>query len=182
MNKMKKIIFATSNLNKLVEARKLLPDFSIENISLKIPELQGNHKDVALAKIDYVSKYVKDAVFIEDTCLIFKAFKELPGPYIKDFIKNIGLRKLHLLLDAFPDKRAKCICTIAYKEPGKDIMLFEGVVHGRIVNPKGSTRFDWDRIFMPNGYKKRFSEMTIEQKNKISHRKKAFQEFRCHFI
>ena len=46
------------------------------------------------------------------------------------------------------------------------------------MSPRGDTRFQWDQIFMPEGQGRTFSEMSVEDKNKISHRRRAFEEFK----
>jgi len=56
--------------------------------------------------------------------------------------------------------------------------VFQGRVKGRVVSPRGDTRFQWDQIFMPKGYDMTFSEMSVEEKNRVSHRRKAFEKFR----
>jgi XTP/dITP diphosphohydrolase len=67
---------------------------------------------------------------------------------------------------------------IGYCEPGKDVRIFRGEIDGRIVMPRGKSGFGWDVIFIPEGCTKTFGEMASEEKNKISHRKKAFEKFR----
>ena len=54
--------------------------------------------------------------------------------------------------------------------------MFKGEIRGEIVSPRGN-RFAWDQIFQPEGYQQTFAEMSSEEKNRISHRKKAFDLF-----
>lgn len=65
-------------------------------------------------------------------------------------------------------------------ENGKPI-VFEGFVDGNIVRPRGES-FGWDPIFEPLGHKKTFGEMCAEEKNLISHRKKALDKLKEHLI
>jgi inosine triphosphate pyrophosphatase len=172
-----KLYFATGNLHKLEEARKLLPDFEIEQIAIDLPELQGEPEEIAREKARIACEKTGKTVFVEDTCLSFNAWKGLPGPYVKDFVKKVGVDNFPRLLEAYDDKTAVAICTIGFCEKGKEPMIFEGRVNGTIVEPRAKTRFDWDRVFMPEEHDKTFSEMTIEEKNEISHRRRAFEKF-----
>jgi inosine triphosphate pyrophosphatase len=177
MNIPEQLIFVTGNEGKLREAREILAGFSILNSRLDVPELQGDHRSIAKAKAESAFEQVKKPVFVEDTCLIFDEFGELPGPYIKDFVRHIGVGRMPLLLEGFSSNKAKAICTIAYKDTS-EAMLFEGVCEGKIVSAKGESGFAWDPIFMPEGHDKTFAEMRSDEKNAISHRRKAFEKFR----
>ncbi len=170
------MIFVTGNEGKLREAREILSGFSIDNRKLDLPELQGDHRSIAKAKAETAFEQVKKPVFVEDTCLIFDEFGELPGPYIKDFVKHIGVERMPILLEGFSSNKAKAVCTIGYKD-SSEIRLFEGVCHGKIVSAKGESGFAWDPIFEPEGHDRTFAEMRSDEKNAISHRKKAFEKF-----
>ena len=63
-----------------------------------------------------------------------------------------------------------------YAYNGKEVHIFKGKIKGNIVYPRGKGGFGWDCIFQPEGYNKTFAE--IEEKNKISHRYKAFKKFK----
>jgi inosine triphosphate pyrophosphatase len=179
---MKKILFITGNLNKLIEARLLLPEFQIDNYSIKLPETQGTRKEIIVNKAKYASKVLKRPLIVEDTSLCFTALNGLPGPYIKDFLKNIGNTKLHRILQGFKDYRAKAVCSIGYIEPNNEPKIFEGITHGKIVKPKGRKDFGWSPIFKPNGEKKTYGEMEKIEKNKSSFRKKSFKKLHDYLL
>jgi len=66
----------------------------------------------------------------EDTALCFDALGGLPGPYIKWFLQGVGLEGLNRMLEGFPEKSAKAICTFAYCEgPDSEPILFQGITH-----------------------------------------------------
>jgi len=178
----KRILFITGNLNKLVEARQILKDFKIDNYSIKLPEIQGDRKEIIKAKAKYAAKTLKRPVIVEDTSLCFTALKDLPGPYIKDFLIKLGNKKLPKLLTGFKDKRAKAVCSVGYCVPGKEPKVFEGVTFGTIVNPKGKKDFGWSPIFMPKGSKKTYGEMEKIEKNKNSFRKKALKKLHDYLL
>jgi inosine triphosphate pyrophosphatase len=179
---MKKILFITGNLNKLVEAKQLLPEFKIDNCSIKLPETQGSRKQIIINKASYALKVLKRPLIVEDTALCFTALNGLPGPYIKDFLLGVGNTSLHRMLKGFKDKRGKAVCSIGYIEPGKEPKIFEGITHGKIVKPKGRKDFGWSPIFKPNGSKMTYGEMTKIQKNKSSFRKKSFKKLHDYLL
>ena len=113
-------------------------------------------------------------VIIEDVSLSFNALKGLPGPYIKDFLQNLGREGLWQLLKGFEDKTAYAQCTYAIcRGKGHEPILFTGKCHGTIVPPRGENMFGWDPIFQPDGFKGTFAEIDPDVKNYISHRGKA---------
>lgn len=98
-------------------------------------------------------------------------------------IDEIEMFKIYVFSD-YEDKSALAMCTFAYHS-GKDVdsvVLFHGKTKGTIVAPRGDRSFGWDCIFMPDGFDKTYGEMTKEEKNKISHRFKAIESLRDHFV
>ena len=125
---------------------------------------------------------MKGPVIVEDTCLSFNALKGLPGPYIKWFLEKIGPEGLHKLLAGFEDKSAQAICTFAFtRDENSEVILFQGITEGIIVEPRGCRDFGWDPIFQPLGYDKTYAELPKEVKNTISHRFRALDKLRDHF-
>jgi len=172
-----KLTFITSNLNKLMEARHILKDIEIDNYSIKLPELQGDRRIIIREKAQFAAKTIGRTIVVEDTSLCFNALKELPGPYINDFSTKLGNKNLVKLLSGFPDKKAKVVCSIGYCKPGKEPRIYEGIIYGEIVAPRGRG-FGWDPIFQPRGSKKTYGQMTFEEKNGQSHRQKALLKLR----
>jgi len=102
----------------------------------------------------------------------------LPGPLIKWFLKTIGLHGLYQMTEKFNNFKAQAKTIIGYADHNGEIHYFEGVVEGNIVAPKAKSDFGWDPIFNPDGYTKSFAEMTKEEKNEISHRRKAVDKLK----
>ncbi|MBN2052738.1 RdgB/HAM1 family non-canonical purine NTP pyrophosphatase [Candidatus Woesearchaeota archaeon] len=173
-----KLYFVTGNKEKFREVRDILKGFDVEQLEIDLPELQGEPDEIVKEKVRLAAEKTSKAVFVEDTSLCFNALNGLPGPYIKGFLRKMGLTGLYELANKYKDRGAVAMVSIGYCEPGNEPLVFQGRIRGIIVSPAGDTRFQWDQIFMPEGYSKRFSEMTLEEKNKISHRKLAFEEFR----
>ncbi len=176
---MKELIFITGNKHKLEEVQDILKDYKIIQENIDLPEIQElDAEKVMFEKMKVAEKKIKKPFFIEDTCFCVDAWNGLPGPLIKWFMETVKPPGIHKMLSAYENKKARGICTIGYKEPGKKAVFFTGEIPGQVVSEAGSERFYWDRIFIPEGQKRRFSEMTIEEKNKISHRTKAVLKFK----
>ncbi|QPG75562.1 nucleoside triphosphate pyrophosphohydrolase ham1 [Brettanomyces nanus] len=185
---MSTITFVTGNANKLKEVVAILAGsdgetkvgkFSISNKKLDLDELQGTIDEVITRKCEQAARIVGGPVMCEDTCLCFKAMHELPGPYIKWFVKYVGLEGINKMLDGFDDRSAQAVTTFGYCEgPGHKVRLFQGRTDGRIVSERGPTDFGWDAIFEPDGFQTTYAEMTGPEKNKISHRYKALSKLR----
>ena len=88
------------------------------------------------------------------------------------------------MLAGFEDKTAEAVCVFAYcsGEPDSEPQLFIGRTPGSIVEPRGPRDFGWDPCFQPEGYKQTYAEMPKEEKNKISHRGRAMELFKKHFV
>ena len=173
---MNNIIFITGNKEKLKEAQKIIPKLIGKDIDL--PEIQEvDAKKVIEVKLKEAYKHHKGEYIVEDTSLYFDCLNGLPGPLIKWFLEKIGNKKLYELVKKFKNNKAKAKTFIGYIDKRSKVKYFEGIINGKIVSPKGNNGFGWDKIFMPNGFKKTFAQMTIEEKNNISMRKKALQKF-----
>jgi inosine triphosphate pyrophosphatase len=180
------LTFVTGNQNKLKEIVAILSSdsgkvgkFTITNQNLDLDELQGSIEDVVLHKAKSAAELVGGPVLVEDTCLGFAAMNNLPGPYIKWFVKAIGLQGLVDMLYKFDDKTANAITTIGYcSGPGEEVKLFQGVTTGTLVESRGPTNFGWDSCFQPHGFDQTYAEMPKEVKNTISQRYKALDKLR----
>ena len=104
------------------------------------------------------------------------ALNGFPGPLAKWFLKSLGVDGVFNLIKKLGgNDGAVLYAQIGYAEDAYNIVYFEGAVHGKIVAPKGEKGFGFDPIFQPDGSEKTFAEMTLEEKNNLSHRGKAFK-------
>jgi len=173
-----KLIFVTGNESKLAEARQILSGHEVVNRKIDLPELQGERDEVVLEKARLAAAEVGEACFVDDTSLCFTVLKDLPGVYIKHFLTKLGREGLIKLLDPHEDKTAKAVSMIGFCRPGEDPICFEGLTEGIIADAPRGNKFGWDPIFQPDGKNLTYAEMTPEEKNKISHRKKALEAFK----
>eukprot|EP00298_Acanthocystis_sp_HF-20_P028697 c7505_g1_i1.p1 GENE.c7505_g1_i1~~c7505_g1_i1.p1 ORF type:complete len:192 (+),score=68.80 c7505_g1_i1:31-606(+) len=178
------ITFVTGNIRKLEETQAIIGD-SIQMTSKKIdlPEFQGEPNEIAKEKCILAAKEVGGPVIVEDVSLCFNALNGLPGPYIKWFLEKTGHDGLNKIISAYPDKSAYALCIFAYSEgPGSEPILFEGRTDGEIVPARGDNYFGWDPIFQPAGYTQTYAELDKSVKNTISHRSRALEKLKAHFL
>ena len=181
------LIIASQNQNKLVEFKKILGDkinlFSLSDIGLnqEIPENEKTIKKNAMFKAKFVNTQTGKNVFADDTGLEIDSLNGEPGVYSARYSgvdrnsdKNIELVLRKLKNKANRNSRFKTIISLIID--GKSVN-FEGVVEGKITDEKrGSNGFGYDPIFQPNGYASTFGEMSLKEKNKISHRSIAINK------
>ncbi|MFA7116249.1 MAG: RdgB/HAM1 family non-canonical purine NTP pyrophosphatase [Bacteroidales bacterium] len=189
-----KIIFATGNKNKLKEAQEILGNnFQIETpetfgITEDIPETSSTIEGNAIQKAQYIWNKLHLPCFADDTGLEVDALNGAPGVYAARYAgegksPDDNIDKMLLELNKISnkayanDRKATFRCIIAYiNETG--IQTFEGRCPGFITKERhGKGGFGYDPIFQPEKYSKCFSELSPEEKNKISHRGKAMRQF-----
>ncbi|MBI4144325.1 non-canonical purine NTP pyrophosphatase [Candidatus Woesearchaeota archaeon] len=175
---MKDVIFITGNEHKFEEFCKWIHSVKLKRKNINLPELQGLPEEIAKEKAKLACSILKKPCFVDDTSLVFKSWKSLPGPYIKYFLQELGVKKLSRLLhETGNDYRATAITVIGYCEPNKHPEAISGKTQGRIVKPTGPQNFGYDSIFKPNNSNKTQAQMTKEEKSKHSCRMKAIKKF-----
>ena len=181
------LIIASQNQNKLVEFKKILGDkinlFSLSEIGLnqEIPENEKTIKKNAMFKAKFVNIQTGKNVFADDTGLEIDSLNGEPGVYSARYsgVERNSEKNIELVLTKLKNKsnrnsRFKTIISLILD--GKSV-YFEGVVEGKITEEKrGSNGFGYDPIFQPNGYASTFGEMSLKEKNKISHRSIAINK------
>ena len=187
----KKLVFVTNNPHKLREIRSIIGN-DIEVLSLKDigmseeiqenePTLEGN----ASAKSRFIfGKFAIDC-FADDTGLEIEALDGRPGVRSaryagEDCIPENNIRKVLDEMERAENRNARFRTVISLILGGKEIQ-FEGIVNGTILHEKrGISGFGYDPVFLPDGYKLTFAQMTLEEKNCISHRALAIQKLIGH--
>ena len=189
------LVIATSNQKKIDEFKLILKPYSLKILSLtdlNIPspdETGINFKDNALIKALACTNHsaCEWAVLADDSGLCVRALGGQPGVFTdrwagpeKDY--NHAMQKLNdevMAIDSPPDKRAEFVCSLAFQfARHSNTLFFEGRVEGELVWPtRGTNNMSFDPIFMPNGFKKTYAEMTLQEKQKLSARRIATQKF-----
>jgi non-canonical purine NTP pyrophosphatase (RdgB/HAM1 family) len=169
------ITFVTGNANKLRELRALAPpSLQFESRSIDIPEIQSlDVREVVIDKVHRAYAEMHGPVIVEDVSTGLDELQGLPGPFFKFFEKTLGKRTL-LELSKQQSPRVTIRCVAAYYD-GADMYFGEGIIKGCVVEPRGQHGFGFDFTVIPDGETRTMAEMTMEEKNAISHRAQAFR-------
>lgn len=181
------MVFATNNPHKLDEARHILAP-SIRLLSLhdigcfdELPETHDTLEENAAEKAAYVFSRFGVNCFSEDTGLEVDALHGAPGAYSARYAggEKSSRDNIRLLLERMKhatDRNARFRTVIALMLDGSK-HFFEGTVSGTILtHPAGSGGFGYDPVFVPDGFRQSFAQMSAEQKNNISHRREALHK------
>ena len=196
--KISKILIGTNNRGKLREIANLLPKkvkvFSTKDFNLKSPNETGKtFRSNALIKAKYFSKKTNLICLSDDSGLEIDVLKKKPGIYSarwggKNSDFNKAMQRVYKELDK-KDKEwrtkkvsARFICALVIYWPNRKKIYSLGKVSGKISKTKkGKNGFGYDPIFIPNGHKRTFAEMSKSYKYKIDHRAKAFKKIKRFF-
>ena len=193
-----RLCFATANLHKVREAAAILGDDfllqTLHDIGCRecLPETHNTLEGNAQQKAQHVLRHYGRDCFAEDTGLFVEALGGAPGVRSARYAgeKATGEGNLLLLLEhmrGVKNRAASFRTAIALFIRG-GVHFFSGEIHGRIApSPAGVGGFGYDALFIPNGQSLSFAQMGDEEKNEISHRKRALFEMfaflrreRCH--
>ncbi|WP_445382446.1 non-canonical purine NTP diphosphatase [Robiginitalea sp. IMCC43444] len=183
---MKELVFATHNKHKFEEVQQMLP----ENFLLRSLSDIGCHEPIAETadtlegnsriKAAYVKQTYGLDCFADDTGLEVKALNGAPGVYSARYAGEAAdagknMQKLLEQLQGVTDRSAQ-FRTVITLVMGETYRTFEGRVTGSITDkPEGSGGFGYDPVFRPEGYRETFAELSLAEKNRISHRGRAFE-------
>jgi len=179
------IFFATNNINKFNEARKVLAEHKIAvgMLRVKALEIQSESlKEIAETSVLQAFEKCHLPIIVEDAGLFIDALNGFPGPYAAYVYRTIGNRGLLKLMADNEDRKAKFRSVVAYYSAElKSPICFIGEVKGEVIRKekrgKGKSGFGFDPIFKPEDSNETFAEMTTVEKNKYSHRAHALQKF-----
>lgn len=183
-----KICFASHNKHKVREISSISPS-GIEIVGLTEVGINEDIEETGLTleensriKARYVFERCQIPVFADDTGLEVDALNGAPGVISARYAgpERNNQNNIELLLKNLQGKdnnSAQFKSVITYIDPNGDEMQFVGVVRGVIQDVlKGTNGFGYDPVFVPEGYDQTFAEMSGDEKNKLSHRSRAFQK------
>lgn len=167
-------VFVTGRAEKAHEAERL--GFRLERRDLDLAEPQAlDPADIVEAKARDAYARLARPVVVEDSGLAIKAWNGFPGALVKWLEKSAGLEAMARMLDRFPDRSATATCAVAYFD-GERVVQGRGEVSGVIAHaPQGKGGFGWDALFIPEGSDRTFAEMSGEEKDRVSHRRRAWE-------
>jgi XTP/dITP diphosphohydrolase len=178
------LCFATNNQHKIQEVRAHLgPDFPLVGLAEigcveELPEEQSTLEGNSLQKAEYVFKNFGVSCFADDTGLEVESLLGAPGVFSARYAgdqrnSEDNMKLLLKNLEGSKNRKARFRTVITLMTP-TFTRQFEGVVTGQILNEyRGTGGFGYDPVFLPDAYHKTLAEMSMEEKNKISHRAQA---------
>ena len=183
------LVIATQNKNKLIEFKEILKGSNIEIKSLAdfgpIPEVieDGDTFDKnAYKKAHHTARVLGLPAIADDSGLVVEALGGAPGVYSAryagpDATDEENCLKLLKALDGKKNRKAHFSCVLSIAVPSGPALTYEGRCDGIILKePRGSSGFGYDPLFYFEKYGKTFAQLTMEEKNSVSHRGKALTE------
>lgn len=189
----KEILLATNNRHKVSEIKKILRLKGLKVLCLKdvrgklsVKEDGATFAQNAAKKARAAAKKFGITAVSDDSGLCVNALKGLPGVRSARFVKppvtpKRLCEKLLKKMIAVPESRRKAFfaCYVAVADPSGRCTTVSGVCAGSIAREmKGERGFGYDAVFIPSGFSRTFAQMTSMQKNRLSHRGKAFAKLK----
>ncbi|MCX6642283.1 MAG: XTP/dITP diphosphatase [Candidatus Bathyarchaeota archaeon] len=175
--KKNRIWLGTANMHKVREAAEILAPYGIklEHYPLERIEIQADDlADIAAFSLKTVP--VEIPIAIEDAGIFISHYDGFPGPYSSYVLGRLNNSGILKLMEGITDRSVQYLSAVAYRDEN-GVRIFRGTVEGIIADRiRGRNGFGYDPIFIPNeGDGRTFGEMSDTEKNKISHRARAFQ-------
>ena len=181
MPKSYNVLFASSNIHKYEEAKKILDKFGIklEFFQTDLMEIQSDSlSEIALKKVLNAYGKCKKPVIVEDDGLFINSLSGFPGPFSSYVFKTIGNNGILKLIGS--NRSAQFRAVIAFCDSNKKPVFFESNVFGEISKNIQGKGWGYDPIFVPENQNKTYAELA--EKNKLSHRYQSLKKFARHYI
>jgi len=188
------MVLATRNKGKVAEFREMFRDFPVEIKSLNdvgsIPQAEEDGEtfdDNAYKKASFTAKVLGIPVVAEDSGLVVEALDGAPGVYSARYAgeqatDEENIAKLLKEMKGKTNRAAYFVSVISVAVPSGPALTYEGRCKGLIAEtPSGENGFGYDPVFYYPPLKKTFAEMSIEEKNAVSHRGRALAELKQEF-
>lgn len=185
------VVLATKNRGKISEFQELFEGSGIEIKTLDdfgpIPpviEDGDTFEENALKKAHFTARVLGMPAIADDSGLTVKALQGAPGVFSsryagEDADDDANNRKLQAEMEGVTDRTAAFMCVLAIAVPRGPALIYEGTCEGMIATaPEGDLGFGYDPFFYYPPLQKTFAQLTMEEKNKISHRGRAMAELR----
>lgn len=179
----KEIIFVTGNQSKLEEAVSIAEKYPVKIIGQKIDlfePMEVNGTQILIDKVKDAYKQIRKSLIVDDAGIYFEDYPNFPGVFTKFIIKSLNFDGIFRLLER-KNREAYFKCNVGFIDDRlNNPVLFEGVCKGKIaekVSDVFDKNFEFNSIFIPEGESRTFSEMTIGERKKYSHRAKALEKF-----
>ena len=190
-----RIIFATGNQNKMKEIKEILSDCGLEILSMKeagitadVVEDGATFEENASIKAAQIAALApNDIVLADDSGLEIDYLNKEPGIYSARYLGETtpyAVKNQNLIdrLEGVPDNKrtARFVCAIAAALPDGEVIVTRGVIEGRIdYEEKGQNGFGYDPIFYVPEFGATTAQLSVEKKNRVSHRARALEAMRA---
>jgi len=177
-----KLIFATTNPEKLTEAQVVLEPFGFQVVgkSFNFNEpSEGTMEYIAKTKLSQINTDVDLPVFVDDSGIFFEAFPNFPGILTRRIFNMIGYKGIDKLLkNETRNAFFQGVIAIKYNDV---IKIFHGETYGTIIDPiqhnlTTDLRFPFDPIFIPKGSDKVLAEYSLKDRVHYSYRRLALEQ------
>lgn len=188
------VVLATGNQNKVKEFKGLLSEFPIEVRCLAdfgpLPEVIENGQtfdDNAYKKAFHTARVLGIPAIADDSGIVVEALGGRPGVRSARFAGENATdaencAKLLQEMKGVKNRKASFVCVLSIAVPAGPALTYEASCEGIILdNPRGNNGFGYDPIFYYESLKKSFAELSIEEKNQVSHRGKVLTEVKSEF-
>ena len=187
-----KLVLASDNRHKLVEFRELFKPFGVDLLSKaeagffdEVEENGATFAENAFIKAEAVMRATHLPAIADDSGICVDALGGQPGVFSARYTGNHAdsdqdrCRLVLKNLGNDPHRTARFVCALCCVFPNGDVLRAEGKCEGDILYaPQGDNGFGYDPIFRPRGFDRSMAELTMEEKNAISHRGRALAIFR----
>ncbi len=171
--------FVTSNDAKFREVSKMLRErgIQVDRFRTSYPEVQGDTlREVVVSALEWLSPRLGDDLLVDDSGLFIRPLLGFPGVYSSYVYRTIGCGGVLRLLQGTRDREATFEACFGLLTGGRSV-VFKGHCPGAIVEEeRGLEGFGFDPIFVPRGHTRTFAEMSLTEKNAISHRGRVAEE------
>ena len=175
MPKSYNVLFASSNIHKYEEAKKILSEFGInlEFFQTDLMEIQDDSlRKIAVQKAQDAYNQIEEPLIVEDDGLFIDSLSGFPGPFSSYVFKTIGNDGI---LKMIGDNRdAQFVSVIVFRD-AHSYTSFESKVTGTISKNIQGNGWGYDPIFVPENQNKTYAELA--EKNKLSHRYESLKKF-----
>ena len=180
---MRKLLFFSNNKNKTIEIKKIFKKFKLEILSLSDLDISDEPKESgqtfeenAKIKSDYGFNKTGFPCFADDSGICIESLNWKPGVLSKSFLNNFKsdqacFKSIIRSTKKNNKQNAYFNTSISLTVKNNQNIIFNGKIDGKISErAKGKFGFGYDPIFIPNNYNKTFAELSIKEKNEVSHR------------
>ncbi len=176
---MRTVFLATGNPEKSIEGGLILAEFGIriEVVRVELKEVLSLDESLVIReKVKSAFSQVLEPVYVDHGGLYIKYLNDLPGALSKPIVDALKT-DLCKIIPPGADRSACASLSLGYCD-GRRIHVFSDDIQGAISKePRGARDYYYDQIFIPNGQSKTYAEMTIEEKNKMSHLRGVYRQF-----